>query len=117
MKTIIITLFLFLSLCCNAQGEDSSIQKTSATSGTVNIENNQQSVVLVQRADVLVLALTVHFPDNPSDGQTICITTKNGIASLLITADATVISPITTITASTPARWKYVAEFDEWYRI
>lgn len=93
------------------------IQRTTATSGTVNIIDRGDDVNVIHETGSLVLTLTIALPDNPIDGQMVTFSSVFGVTALTLTAViGTIINTLTTIASGTPVRYIYSAANDKWYK-
>ena len=92
------------------------LQTSTATSGTVQIENTQQDVVLAHDGGI-TLALTIAFPPNPKDGQKVIITSSIGVTALTLTSVVgTIVGALTTLTSGSSGRYIYSATKSKWFR-
>lgn len=92
------------------------LQITTATSGTVNVDNTQQNVILVHDAG-LTLNLTVNFPTNPKDGQTVIVCSSGGIIALILTSVVgSVLGALTGMAANTTGRYVFSANRNKWFK-
>ena len=92
------------------------LQISTATSGTVTLQDTQQDVVLAHDAGV-TLTLTIALPSSPKDGQKAIITSASGITTLTLTAVVgTIINALSTLAAGSTGRYIYSASRNKWFR-
>lgn len=91
-------------------------QLTTATSGTVTINDTQQDLILFHDTASLVVSLTTALPATPVDGQKVIIITRSGITTLSITSALTIIGGLTTMAAGIGVTYIYEASNNKWYR-
>lgn len=113
MKNVIIIL---LSLSCF--GFDIQYkQRTSATSGTVTIDQTGTDVQLIHTA-ALTATLTIAMPSSPYDGQIVSIASDNGITALtLSTGIGSILNAITTMAAGGTIYYMWDTVDSKWHKV
>lgn len=92
-------------------------QISSATSGTVTVTDSGTDIQFIHIA-TLSVSLTIAFPATPYDGQTLSLSSQNGITTLtLSTSIGSIINAITTLAAGGTAYFMYDLANTKWYRI
>jgi len=106
-------LFLFLLFPFFVNGQYK--QRSTATSGTVTIDDASTHILFVHEATAVTL--TINLPATPIDGQIISIVSTGGITTLtLSTPVGSVINGITSVAAGIPSRYYYDKPNNKWYR-
>lgn len=95
---------------------DTFKQYSTATSGTVSIQNTKQNVQLVHDAVSLAVTLTVTFPSAPIDGQTFGFCSTLGVTTLTLSSGLSIIGGVSTIAAGGFATWIYDVTANKWFR-
>jgi hypothetical protein len=92
-------------------------QYSTATSGTISIQNTKQDVHLIHDNGSLAATLTITFPANPVDGQKFGVTSNLGVTALTLTSAITIVNALTAIVAGGFATWMYDVTANKWFRI
>lgn len=97
--------------------QNTYVQISSATSGTVPCQNTGQDVILIHEAGV-TLSMTIAMPDAPVDTQKVSIISTGGVTTLsLTTLVGSIINAITTLVAGTPVAYMYIKSQNKWYKV
>lgn len=92
-------------------------QLSSATSGTVTITDSGTDIQFIHIA-ALSVSLTIAFPTTPYDGQTLSISSQNGITTMtLSTGVGSIINALTTLAAGGTVYYMYDLANTKWYKI
>lgn len=104
-------------LSCNLFSQGNQLQYTTATTGTVTINDMQQNVQLIHDAGT-TLTLTIAFPATPFNGMIVSISSTNGITTLSLTATVgSIINGVGTMTTGGNAKYQYLTAQTKWYKI
>lgn len=92
-------------------------QITTATSGTLNLPDTKQDVVVFHDAG-LTVDYAITFPPSPRDGQTVIICSSGGVTNLNISATVGIIAnALGSIGGGAPASWIYSVVRNKWFKI
>lgn len=92
-------------------------QYSTATSGTVAIQDTKQDVQLIHNGSALAATLTITFPASPVDGQTFSLASKIGVTVLTMSGAGTILGGLTALVANSFAAYMYDTTSASWYRI
>lgn len=92
-------------------------QVSTATSGTVTINDTGQNVQLVHNAVSLAVTLTIALPAAPIDAQTVGVVSVLGVTTLTLSSALSIIGGITVLAAAAYATYMYEASTNKWFRI
>ena len=90
---------------------------STATSGTITIQNTKQDIVLIHNAASLSNSLTVAFPANPRDGQRMTISSALGVTTLTLSSAISILGSINSIAAGAGHNWHYCAQGNKWFKV
>lgn len=92
-------------------------QVTTATSGTLNLLDTKQDVVVFHDAG-LTINYSIVFSPSPRDGQTVIICSAGGITNLNLPATVgTIANTLGSMGGGAPASWIYSVVRNKWFRI
>lgn len=92
-------------------------QRSTATSGTENINNVNRNIVYIHEAGATA-TLTINLPTIPVGNQTVTIMSVGGIVGLtLSTALGTIVGTITALTALQSVKFIWLESQSKWYKI
>lgn len=91
-------------------------QYSTATSGTITVSDTKQNVQVIHNAATLAATLTITFPANPTDGQTLGVASVLGVTLLTLSAAITIVSALTAIVAGGFATYMYDSNSTKWIR-
>lgn len=92
-------------------------QRSTATSGTVTIQDTKQDVQLIHDAASVAATLTVTFPATPVDGQVFGMTSRLGVTVLTLSSAISLVGDVSTLPASRYLKYMYDVTSNKWFRI
>ena len=92
------------------------IQVTSATTGTIVINDTGQDVHLIHDAGA-TLTMTVNFPATPVNGQILVIASAGGITTLTLSSSSTITGTLSSLVAGGSGKYQYLTTNNKWYKI
>ena len=96
---------------------DTYTQRTTATSGTVNIDSGKRDLVFIHEAGATT-TLTLNLPTSPKNNQKVTIMSVGGIVGLtLATAVGTIIGAVTTLASLGTTKLIWNSSQSKWYKI
>jgi hypothetical protein len=96
---------------------DTQSQRTTATSGTVNLDSGKRDLVLIHEAGATT-TLTLNLPTSPKNNDKVTIMSVGGIVGLtLATAVGTIIGAVTTLASLGITKLIWNSSQSKWYKI
>ena len=91
--------------------------QTPVTGFAIQVANGVTSLLLDPVG--ALAAGTITFPAAPIDGQMLTLSSSRAITALTLVAPSgqTILAPITTLGAASPATWQYVAGVEKWFMV
>lgn len=90
-------------------------QYSTASSGTVTLQDTQQDLQLIHNATAVTL--TIAFPATPRDGQKVGMAAIQAITTLTLTSALTIIGALTAMAVGGCATYCYNSDSNKWVKI
>lgn len=91
-------------------------QYTTETSGTVAMANTVKNLIFIHGGS-LAASITFEFPPNPVDGQTVTVSSGNGITLLSLTVSTgSILNSITTLVSGGSSSYTYISATGNWHK-